>query len=530
MSATPANSTSAQQTTAPDVTTLTDRTPEERARKLLHDQLPDGIGVRAAGVTHAGAGESVELRDPATGALVTTWADPGADGAAIAVDAARRGAATWGGTNPFERARILREVAATVSGHAEELAVLESATTGKPLRDTRGEVAKAAEMFAYFAGWADKITGDTLPVPGEWLTYTRKVPWGVVVAVTPWNAPLFTAAWNAAPALAAGNAVIVKPSEFTPVTSLRLATLAEHAGLPSGVLTVAPGLGGTLGAALTGDPRVGKVAFIGSVPTGRAVASAAAAVGTPTLLELGGKSANIVFDDADLDRAAHGAIAGIFAAAGQSCVAGSRLLVHRDVHDALLARLNEGIRQLRLGDPLDPRTEIGPIVTRAQYDTVCSLVATGVSEGAERLTAHEVSPHLREQPWRDGNWVMPTVLDGVGEDHTLERTEVFGPVLSVCTFTDEDEAVARANGTGFGLAGAVWTEDVSRAHRVADRVDAGTFWINAYKTIHVAVPFGGVGDSGWGRSSGPGVLDEYTQTKAVWVPTTPAPPPFPSLT
>ncbi|MCR3721224.1 MULTISPECIES: aldehyde dehydrogenase family protein [Prauserella salsuginis group] len=514
----------------PDLTMLADRDPGERARVLLDRHLPDGIGVRAAGVTHPGSGEPIELRDPATGALVTTWADPGAEGAAVAVDAARRGAATWGAANPFERARILRDVAAAVSDNAEELAVLESATTGKPLRDTRVEAAKAAEMFAYFAGWADKIIGETIPVPGEWATYTRKVPWGVVVAVTPWNAPLFTAAWNAAPALATGNAVIVKPSEFTPVTSLRLAALAEDAGLPPGVLTVAPGLGGTLGAALTGDPRVGKIAFIGSVPTGRAVASAAAAVGTPTLLELGGKSANIVFDDADLDRAAHGAIAGIFAAAGQSCVAGSRLLVHRDIHDALIARIREGVRHLRLGDPLDPRTEIGPIVTRAQYDTVCSLIDTGMSDGADRVAGHELSPHLRESPWQCGNWVMPTVLDGVGPEHTLERTEVFGPVLSVGTFTDEAEAVARANGTGFGLAGAVWTADVSRAHRVAHAVDAGTFWINSYKTIHVAVPFGGVGDSGWGRSSGPGVLDEYTQTKAVWVPTVPTPPPFPSLT
>lgn len=513
-----------------DLNALLAAAPAERARTILADQLPDGIGVRADGATRPGSGESIELRDPSTGELVTTWADPGAEGGSFAVEAAVRGAATWAAANPFDRARILRDVAAAVSSRAEDLAVLESATTGKPLRDTRVEAAKAAEMFSYFAGWADKITGDTLPVPGEWLTYTRKVPWGVVVAVTPWNAPLFTAAWNAAPALAAGNAVIVKPSEFTPATSLRLAIIAEEAGLPPGVLTVAPGLGSTLGTALTGDPRVGKVTFIGSVPTGRSVASAAAAVGTPALLELGGKSANIVFSDADLDQAAHGAIAGIFSAAGQSCVAGSRLLVERAVHDELIGRIREGVRTLRLGDPLDATTEIGPVVTRPQYETVRALIDAGTSEGARLVSGDELSPGLRSAPWQGGNWVMPTILDGVEPDHTIERTEVFGPVLSVGTFDDEHEAVERANGTGFGLAGAVWTGDVSRAHRVAGAVDAGTFWINAYKTIHVAVPFGGVGDSGWGRSSGPGVLDEYTQTKAVWVPTAPPPPPFPSLT
>jgi len=504
--------------------------PTERARDLIDRTFPQGVGVYADGRVVPGTGDAVELIDAATGAPVTSYADPGADGAEIVLRTAVQGASVWGATDAFERARILRAVALKLSEHTEELAVLEAVTTGKTLRDCRAEAAKVAEMFGYYAGWADKITGQTIPVPGDWLTYTRRVPWGVVVAVTPWNAPLTTAGWNAAPPLAAGNAVILKPSEFTPLSTLRMAQIAEEAGLPRGVMSVAVGLGATIGAALTTDPRVGKISFIGSVPTGRRVAVAAAQAGIPVLLELGGKSPNIVFADADLDRAADGAIAAIFSNAGQSCTAGSRLLVERSVHRELVDKIVAKVEGLRIGDPLDPATEIGPIITRPQYATVRRLIEAGVNDGAHQLTGQSLPPELSEGVFAGGSWVMPTILDEVSTANTVEQTEVFGPVLAIGVFDTEAEAIERANGTDFGLAGAVWTADVSRAHRVAAAINAGTLWINTYKTIHVAVPFGGFGDSGHGRSSGPGVLDEYTQTKAVWVPTQPPAPPFPSLT
>ncbi len=500
----------------------------QTARRVLGQSLPEGIGSFVDDRVVLGSGEDVELVTPATGEVFTSYRDAGPDVTEALLQSSTRGAGLWGEMNPFERAAILREVSRVVGEHAEELAVLESATTGKPIRDARGEAAKVVEMYAYYAGWADKVGGQTIPVPGDWLTYTQRVPWGVVTAVTPWNAPVFTAGWNSAAPLAAGNAVIVKPSEFTSATTVRLAQLAHQAGLPAGVFNVAVGLGASTGAAVTTDRRVGKVSFIGSVPTGRRVGAAAAAVGIPTVLELGGKSANIIFADADLDRAADGAIAAIFSGAGQSCVAGSRLLVQRDVHDALLERITARAAKLRMGDPLDPQTEIGPVITAGQYATVRRLIDAGVSDGARRV-APSPATSLPAGDLAGGHWVAPTVLDGVTPDNTLETTEVFGPVVGVDVFDTEQEAVLRANATDFGLAGAVWTADVSRAHRVAHAIRAGTFWINAYKTIHVAVPFGGFGDSGHGRSSGPGVLDEYTQLKAVWVPVQPAGAPFPSL-
>lgn len=499
------------------------------AAAAAHASLGKTIGSFVDGRITAGTGSTMDLVASATGERFASFGDAGTEGAGDIIASATQGAAVWTATGPFERAAILRRVSRAIEEHAEELAHLESATVGKTLRDARAEVAKVVEMYAFYAGWADKLFGQTIPVPGDWLTYTERVPYGVIVAITPWNAPLFTAGWNSAAPLAAGNAVIVKPSEFTPLSTIRLAQIAHAAGLPEGVFNVAVGAGATVGAALTTDPRVGKVAFIGSVPTGRRVGVAAASVGIPTVLELGGKSANIVFADADLDRAADGAISAIFSGAGQSCVAGSRLLVQREIRDEFVERVAEKAAQLRIGDPLDPTTEIGPIITRPQYDTVRSLVAAGIDDGARRVTSDILPEAITGTALASGHWVLPTLLDGVTATNRLETTEVFGPVVGTDAFDTEAEAIARANATDFGLAGAVWTENVSRAHHVARSVRAGTFWINAYKTIHVAVPFGGFGDSGHGRSSGPGFIDEYTQPKAVWVPTVAAGAPFPSL-
>ncbi|WOF22996.1 aldehyde dehydrogenase family protein [Microbacterium betulae] len=499
------------------------------AAAVLGASFPSGFGSFVHGEVAPGTGRRLTLTAAATGEAFAAYADLGQDGADALLESSRRGAAAWGATDAFARAAVLRDVSRAIAEHGEELALLESATTGKPIRDTRAEAAKVAEMFGYYAGWADKVTGLTIPVPGHWHTYTERVPWGVVVAITPWNAPMFTGGWNAAAPLAAGNAVVVKPSEFTPASTVRLAQIAFEAGLPAGALNVAAGLGSTTGAALTTDRRVGKVSFIGSVPTGRAVAVAAAQAGIPTVLELGGKSANIVFADADLERAADGAVSAIFSGAGQSCVAGSRLLVQRSAYEDFVELVAHRASLLRLGDPLSPDTEIGPIITARQYETVTALIAAGVEGGARRITSAQTPAAVREGALGGGFWVPPTLLAGVSPDNVVESTEVFGPVVGADAFDDAEEAIARANASAFGLAGAVWTENVARAHHVARSVDAGTFWINAYKTIHVAAPFGGFGDSGHGRSSGPGVLDEYTQTKAIWTPTAPAPVPFPSL-
>ncbi|UKA51727.1 aldehyde dehydrogenase family protein [Arthrobacter sp. FW305-123] len=511
------------------ITTAPAASSTSTAREVLSAAFPAGFGAFQDGKVVPGSGNSITLTSAATGEPFASYADPGTEGADSILESSVRGAAAWAALNGFERAAILRNVSLVVEAHIEELAILESATTGKPIRDARVEAAKVAEMFGYYAGWADKLTGQTIPVPGPWHTYTERVPWGVVVAITPWNAPLFTAGWNSAAPLAAGNAVIIKPSEFTPATTVRLAQLAHEAGLPAGVFNVAAGLGQTVGATLTSDRRVGKVSFIGSVPTGRRVAVAAAQAGIPALLELGGKSANIVFADADLERAADGAISAIFSGAGQSCVAGSRLLVERSVHSRFVEMVAERAARLRVGDPLDPDTEVGPIITAPQFATVTSLIEAGMNDGGRRVTGAALPDSLAGSKLAGGHWVMPTLLDGVTPANRLETTEVFGPVVGADAFDTEAEAITRANNTTFGLAGAVWTSDISRAHHIAREVKAGTFWINSYKTIHVAVPFGGFGDSGHGRSSGPGVLDEYTQTKAVWVPTRAAGSPFPSL-
>lgn len=501
----------------------------ERSRQVLDHTFPRGLGSFIGGAVHTGDGARVPMTLAATGETYAHFSDLGAAGTDALLQSSRKGAAIWRRTDPFERAAVLRNVSRVIGDHVEELAQLETATTGKPIRDTRAEAAKVAEMFGYYSGWADKLTGLTIPVPGEWLTYTERVPWGVVVAITPWNAPLFTAGWNSAAPLAAGNAVVVKPSEFTPASSVRLAQLAFEAGLPAGVFNVAVGLGTSVGAALTTDARVAKVSFIGSVPTGRAVAVAAARAGIPVVLELGGKSANIVFADADLDAASNGAISAIFSNAGQSCVAGSRLLVEATVYEEFLERVTRKVALLRMGDPLLDDTEIGPILTSRQFESVPALIDAGVAGGATRLTPTD-PPASVGGPLAMGFWVPPTLLAGVNPDNVLETTEVFGPVVGAASFTTAEEAVERANATSFGLAGAVWTQNVARAHHIARAVNAGTFWVNAYKTIHVAVPFGGFGDSGHGRSSGPGVLDEYTQLKAVWTPTTESTSaPFPSL-
>ncbi|MFZ6762148.1 aldehyde dehydrogenase family protein [Pseudoroseomonas sp. WGS1072] len=489
-----------------------------RVAALLDGLLPGGAaGSVVGGAVLPGGGAALELVNPADGRPLLSYADAGGEVVEAAMQAAAQAQRQWWGMTAAARGRAMWEVARLVRQQAEALAELETLSAGKPIRDTRGEVAKVAEMFEYYAGWCDKLHGEVIPVPTSHLNYTRHEPFGTVVQITPWNAPVFTAGWQIAPAICAGNAVVLKPSELTPLTSLALGWLCNTAeGMPKGLVNVLAGAGPTTGAAAVAHRGTRLVVFVGSAGAGAEIAAAAARNIVPSLLELGGKSANIVFADADLDRAAIGAQAAIFGGAGQSCVAGSRLLVQRAVHAALVERLAVAARHIPVGPPADPATQIGPINNRRQHDRIAAMVAEAAAAGGRIAAGGGCPPALRET---GGFFFAPTILDGVAADAAIAREEVFGPVLAVLPFDTEEEAVALANATPYGLAGAVWTGDVGRAHRVAAEVRAGTFWVNGYKTIHVASPFGGFGRSGFGRSSGREALMAYTQTKSVWVET-----------
>ncbi len=468
-----------------------------------------------------GAGAEITVEDPGTGKAAFTYRDGGPEAALASLDAAQAGGEAWRALTASARAEVLWTASRLVRERGEALAGLEALSAGKPIRDTRVEVARVAEMLAYYAGFADKLTGDVVPVPTSHLNIVTRDPLGTIVQLTPWNAPVFTAGWQIAPALAAGNAVVLKPSELTPASSLALARLLHEAGVPPGALNVVAGLGATSGERLVTDARAGKVVFIGSVATGRRVAAAAASAGRPALLELGGKSANIVFADADLARAAKAAQAAIFAAAGQSCTAGSRLLVERPAYDKMVEWVSAGAGRLAVGRPLDPATEVGPINNRRQFEHVTRLIETGRNEGA-RLVAGGGRPD--GEPCAEGFYVAPTVFADVTDKMTIAREEIFGPVLTVLPFDDEAEALAIANSGEFDLAGAVWTRDVTRAHRVARSLRAGTVWVNAYRSLSVMSPFGGIRGSGFGRSSGRDVMLEYTQPKSIWIETDDAAP------
>ena len=440
----------------------------------------------------------------------------GAEDGRAAVDAAVAAfaAPSWGGLQSAARARLLFRLADLIEAQADRLAEVESRDNGKRIVETRGQLRRIPDWYRYFAGLADKIEGGVVPNGNaDVLNLTVREPLGVVVAITPWNSPLLLAAWKLAPALAAGCTVILKPSEYTSASSLELAALVEEAGFPPGVVNVVTGLGGEIGAAMVGDPRIAKVTFTGGEAGGRAVYRLAAEHFHPVSLELGGKSPNIVFEDAEIANAVNGITGGIFAATGQTCIAGSRLLVHRSIHDEVVDRLVAACTGLRFGDPLEPETQVAPVATQAQFDKILGHIEVAKAAGATCvLGGHAVT-------MGDGGdtlFVAPTIFTGITNDMALAREEVFGPVLAVMPFDDDEEAIAIANDTDYGLAAGIWTMNMRRAIRVSRRLKAGTVWVNTYRQVSHASPFGGYKQSGIGRENGIEAIHEYLQTKCIW--------------
>lgn len=465
----------------------------------------------------AASGGEIPTSDPATGATLAHLAAGGPADVDRAVAKAQSAFDEWRRLSAAARGHILLDIANLIDEHAEELAALETLDNGKPLTESLYvDVGMTAQVWRYFGGWTTKLVGQTVPVSppvGKAFVYTRREPLGVVGAIVPWNFPLLIASWKVAPALAAGNTVVLKPSEMTSLSALRLVELALEAGLPPGVLNLVTGLGPEAGQALVDHPGVAKISFTGSTDTGRRIVTASASQLKKLTLELGGKSANIVFPDADLDVAAQGALTGIFMNQGQVCCAGSRLFVHRDVHDALLGELESAAKAIQVGHGLADDTEMGPLISAPQLERVQGYVESGRQQGATLVCGGQ----RPSDGLANGHFFTPTVFTDVRDDMTIATEEIFGPVLSVLTFDDEDEVVRRANASTYGLAAGVWTNDLKRAHRVAGELEAGTVWINTYNMIDPAAPFGGYKASGYGRDLGEESLLGYTQTKSVWV-------------
>ncbi len=452
--------------------------------------------------------ETLTVLEPATGAVLAELPRPGVEETDAAVARAKAALPGWRAMAPADRARLLHRVADALDSAREELALLEARNAGKPIGDARGEMGMVADTFRYYAGAPERNLGDTIPVAGG-VAMTFREPLGVVGLIVPWNFPLTIAAWKLAPALAAGNTVVLKPAELTPLTALRFERIALDAGVPEGVVNVVAGPGRTCGQRLVEHPDVAKVAFTGSTEVGRGIAAAAAATIQRVTLELGGKSANIVFADADIERAAAAAVPAVFGHAGPDCCARSRILVERSAMDDFLAALEPHLRALRVGDPLDEHTEMGPLISAGQRESVSSFLDDGAPV-AMRGSA----------PDGPGFWFPPVVLGPVERDARAAREEIFGPIACVLPFDGEADAVAAANDTIYGLSGSVWSRDGAKALRVARAVETGVVSINSNTSVRVATPFGGFKQSGVGRELGPHALEHYSELKSVYYATT----------
>jgi aldehyde dehydrogenase (NAD+) len=457
-------------------------------------------------------GGEFDTFNPATGEVIAKVAEAGPGDVDKAVKAARRAleSGPWSKMDAADRGRLLFKLADLIEQNANELAALESLNCGKTIGDSKSDMAGSVNTLRYYGGWADKIEGRTVPVRGSFLSYTLRQPVGVIGQIIPWNFPLLMLAWKWGPALACGNTVVLKPAEQTPLSALRVAELAQEAGFPAGVINVLNGLGETTGAALVKHPDVDKIAFTGHVDTAKIIQKSAADTLKRTTFELGGKSPNVVFADADMEAAAEGAFHAIYFHCGQCCTAGSRLFVESKIHDEFVERLAEKAKERLVGDPLDPKTEQGPQVSKEQLDKILHYVKLGEKQGATLLTGGE-------RIGSKGFFVQPTIFDHVKDDMAIARDEIFGPVVSVLPFRGVDEVIDRANKTNYGLAAAIWTRDINKAHLYAKKVKAGTIWVNCYHVVDTTTPFGGFKMSGQGRENGEAALDHYTEMKTVTI-------------
>src|SRR5512132_4083077 len=463
----------------------------------------------------AAAGKTIEVVNPATEEVIAEVASAEKSDVDAAVAAARAALdGPWGKLSARERGRLVWKIGERLMERADEIARLETLHNGKPIFESRQiEVPASAECFQYYAGWADKIHGETIPVKGNFLTYTLREPVGVVAAIVPWNFPLLLTSWKVAPALACGNTVIIKPASQTPLTALALAEIAAQVGLPPGVLNVVTGPGSQVGQMIVEHPGIDKIAFTGDTSTGKGIMKGAAETLKRITLELGGKSPNIVLRDADLDAAVRGATIGIFYGKGEVCAAGSRLLVDRSIKDEFIDKLAARAKKMTAGDPMNPQTRFGALSSQRQMETVLRYIESGKQEGAT-LVAGGARTDIGTGK---GYFVQPTVFTDVRPEMTISREEIFGPVLAAIEFADMDEAIARANDTAYGLAAGVWTRDIKKAHYIARRLQAGTVWINTYNVYDTAAPFGGYKQSGFGREMSAHAIEHYTQVKSVWV-------------
>jgi phenylacetaldehyde dehydrogenase len=461
----------------------------------------------------ASSGKTFDSIDPATGDVLARVAEGDKADIDLAVKAARRAfeSGPWAKMSASQRGRIIWKIGDLLAENVEEFAELETLDNGKPISVSRvADVPLAADLFHYMAGWATKIEGSTIPIAGPFLAYTRREPIGVVGQIIPWNFPLLMAAWKLGPALATGCTVVLKPAEQTPLSALRLGELALEAGLPPGVLNIVTGFGETAGAALAAHPDVDKIAFTGSTEVGKLIVHAASGNLKKVTLELGGKSPNIVFDDADLKQATAGAANAIFFNHGQCCCAGSRLYVEDKIFDKVVEGVSESAKKIRVGPGMNPDTTMGPLVSEEQFRRVCGYMEAGMNEGAKAVVGGK-------KVGNRGYFVEPTVLVNTTPNMKVVQEEIFGPVVTAMPFKSVDEIAAEANNTPYGLAAGIWTKDIAKAHALANKLKAGTVWVNCYNVFDAAMPFGGYKQSGWGREMGKEALELYTETKSVCV-------------